>query len=147
MVGKYISVHILDVPYQADCEYTYFVPSHLCLGVKRGRLAVVPFGKSNRRHTALIVKEDVEYSSEAKEIFSLINSYFSLSEEMIELCYFMKRQTLCTIGEAVKCQIPISLITKTKELLSVTDKGTPKEERELYSYICENPNSQMSALK
>ena len=26
MCGEYIKVHILDVPYHADCEYTYYVP-------------------------------------------------------------------------------------------------------------------------
>ena len=140
MSGKYISVHILDVPYQADCEYTYFVPSHLCELALRGTLIVVPFGRGDRHHTALIVNEDCEKATDAKEIISVLSSCFTLNEEMLELCYFMKRQTLCTIGEAAKCLTPTSIVTKTKELFCVTDKQCPKKHEGLYHYIRENPN-------
>lgn len=146
MSTKYVSVHILDVPYQADNEYTYLCPSYLSDEVKRGRMVLVPFGKSNYKKVALVINDNASEVYGAKEISQALSEYFSLTEENIELCFFMKRQTLCTVGEAVKCLVPVSLATKTKELFSVSEKE-PKRERELYDLIKENPKISYEKLK
>ena len=121
MCGDYIGVYILDVPYHADFEYTYFVPCGMREGIKKGTAVVVPFGVSNRKKTAIVVSEDVKYEgkSGAKPVFSVLSGYFVLNDEALELCAFMKNQTLCTFGEAVKCVIPSSVISKTKEIFTV----------------------------
>ncbi|MBQ7353703.1 MAG: primosomal protein N' [Clostridia bacterium] len=148
MIGKYINVHIFDVPYQADCEYTYFVPSYLSSDVKRGSIIVVPFGKSDKHHLALAIKEcNQPLSSDYKTIISVLSDYFTLNEEMIELCYFMKRQTLSTIGEAVKCMVPASLGTRAKELFTVREGTLAKKHESLFEFIKNNPNVPYEKLK
>ncbi|MBE6674565.1 MAG: primosomal protein N' [Ruminococcaceae bacterium] len=147
MSGEYIGVYILDVPYHADCEYTYFVPFELREDIEKGTAVVVPFGPSNRKKSAIVVSCDVKPQRGAaiKPVFSVLSGYFKLSEEMIELCAFMKRQTLCTVGEAVKCVIPTFAIAKTKETFTVlknTDKPTP-----LYEYINQNPGVDLKRLQ
>ena len=133
-----VKVHILDVPYHADCEYDYYVPSHID-EITVGSLVIVPFGAANRQQLAVVtaISESVEYeTNKIKHIVALISSGFSLNEEMLSLCRFMKSTTLCTIGDAVKCMVPTSLVSKVSELLYLTDKEYKGEEySQLYKYI------------
>ena len=143
MCGEYISVYILDVPYHADCEYTYFVPYDLREKIERGTAVVVPFGPSNRKKSAICVNCDVKphVSGGVKPVISFLSSYFKLTDSMLELCLFMKKQTLCTVGEAVKCIIPSAIITKTKEIYrAIPFDG---ESSELYTYIKNNPGTDL----
>ena len=75
-----VKVHILDVPYHADCEYDYYVPSHLA-EVSVGSLVIVPFGAANRQQLAVVtaIAESVEYeTNKIKHIVALISSGFLL---------------------------------------------------------------------
>ena len=137
MCGEYIGVYILDVPYHADRQYTYYVPYFLMDTVAKGAAVVVPFGPTNRKKTAVVVDECVPEAEGAKPVFECLSTYFHLSEEMLELCAFMKAQTLCTFGEAVKCVIPSALITKTTELYTAC--GECGEPNPLYDFILANP--------
>ena len=60
MCTEYIRVHILDVPYQADWEYTYFVPQELRGEIEKGTAIVVPFGKADRHSTAIVIATESE---------------------------------------------------------------------------------------
>ncbi len=144
MCGAYVGVYIIDVPYHADREYTYFVPFHLRDTLDKGSAVVVPFGPSNRKKTAVVVSEDVREVSGAKPVFECLSAYFRLSDEMMELCAFMKRQTLCTFGEAVKCVIPSALITKTTEIFDV--KGECTEISPIYEFIKKNPGATLKKI-
>lgn len=137
MCSSYIGVWVLDVPYHADRIYTYSVPSHLQDTVEKGTAVVVPFGPSNRKKTAVVALTEAEAVKGAKCITLCLSPYFKLNEEMMELCAFMKRQTLCTFGDAVKCVIPSALITKTTELFYAC--ACEGEGSLLYEYIKENP--------
>ncbi|MBO5286743.1 MAG: primosomal protein N' [Clostridia bacterium] len=152
MCGEYVMVRILDVPYHADFEYTYYVPIDLRAEISLGSAVVVPFGKGNRKKSAIVVSAQIEEcpeSSQIKSVVSILSGYFRLDKDMLELCEFMKRQTLCTFGEAVKCMLPSSVISKARELFSVTDKGEPSatELIPLYSFIKDNPKTELKKLK
>lgn len=149
MCKDYIRVHILDVPYQADWEYTYSVPEELRQDVEIGTAVVVPFGKANRKNTAIVVATEAEEITGAKPICSVLSGYFKLSQEMLELCSFMKLHTLCTFGEAVKCIIPSAIVTKTKEFFRVTGNGRMPDGElgYLYELIENNPNITLEKLK
>ncbi len=143
MCEEYIKVHILNVPYQADCEYTYFVPVDFRSEIERGSMVVVPFGRSDRAQGAIVSSLTVtkdEISSFVKPIKSVLSSYLKLSEEMLSLCEFLKNRTLCTIGEAVKCIIPSAIMTKTSERYFTCENNKKIEPylQEIYSYILEN---------
>ena len=148
---KYVRVHILDVPYHADIEYTYALPDGFLDEVRVGSVVIVPFGASNRQKTALVtaIDENSEHT-ELKSIISVMNDYLSLDDEMLSLCEFMKSQTLCTIGEAVRCIVPSVMVTKVNELLFVTDKDAdklPPEHRSTYEFIKEAGGSVLSKLR
>lgn len=151
MCGAYIKAYILDVPYQADREYTYFVPQELRADIEKGTAIVVPFGSSDRRRTAIVSDEcdEVKSSDGFKEVVSVLSGYFKLSGEMMELCSFMKKQTLCTFGEAVKCIVPAFAISKTKETYFITDSdalGIPCELTDIYTLISQSNGLELKKL-
>ena len=144
MVKEYISVYILDVPYHADCEYTYFVPTHLRNEIERGTALVVPFGSTKR--TAIVSRVDAKPPEvkEIKPVLFVLSGYFKLDENMMELCSFMKSQTLCTFGEAVKCIIPTFAIAKATQIYWVS--GEMEKPSPLYEYILQNPRVDIKKL-
>ncbi len=149
MNGKYIKAHIIDVPYHADHEYTYFVPEIYCEQVRVGSAVSVPFGKTNRARLAIVVAETKDdENQEIKPITSVLSGYFSLNEEMLELCKYMKSTTLCTIGEAVKCIIPSALVFKTKEAFTINSyEHTDTKYSHIYEFIGANPDVTMDRLE
>lgn len=149
MCGEYVMVRILDVPYHADFEYTYLVPSYLREEICLGSAVVVPFGNGNRKKSAIVTADDAECCIDVKPVLSVLSGYFMLDKSSIELCEFMKKQTLCTFGEAVKCILPSSVMTKARETYRVAKEpvGLKDDLYELYSYIQKNPDTEAKHLK
>ena len=142
---RYVSAHVLDVPYHVDREYDYYIPPHLEDEVVRGSIVTVPFGVSNRRMYAVVceLKDTCRYEK-VKPITSATDRRFALSEEMLKLCFFMREQVLCTVGEAVRCMLPSAIFHKTEQLLYPTDPmpelSLTGSERILLDRIAEHPS-------
>ena len=113
MENRYVKIHLLENPYCIDNEYTYFVPHDLSQVVKRGSFVVVPFGNSNKTQIGLVVATHCEEptTTKAKSIKTVISDEVRLTDTELELCYFMKEQTLCTIGDAVHSMIPAGALS------------------------------------
>ena len=112
MENRYAKVYLLDNPYFLDNEYTYFVPHDLSNFIKRGSFVIIPFGNSNRTQLGLVV--DVccdEPLLKTKSIKGLASEEIVFTENELELCFFMKEQTLCTIGDAVHSMIPAGALS------------------------------------
>ena len=110
---EYASVYLLDNPYCIDTTYDYFIPMDMREQICRGCFVTVPFGRGNRKNMALVwgLSHCPEYS-DVKPIDAICHDRPVLDEEMMAICAFMKEQTLCTIGEAVRCVMPSSAIGK-----------------------------------
>ncbi len=103
-------VRILELPYSADRVYDYLVPAELSGRVRRGSIVSVSFGASQRtgtRRSAVVV--DIADSSEyekLKPILAVADERFSLCEELLGLCDFLRERTFCSTGEAVQTILP-----------------------------------------
>ncbi len=144
MLNECVQVHILDVPYHADRAYSYFVPEHLRDDIREGAVVIVPFGKADRQKLALVteVSDFLNEGGDLKSIIAVMNEYISLDKEMMGLCEFMRSNTLCTYGDAVKCMLPTSVVSKVRELYTLTEKSdrAPNENMdELFEYLRRNP--------
>jgi len=73
MCGAYINVHIIDVPYHADNEYTYYVPCEKRELIKNGSAISVPFGASDRQKLAIVVNSDASEPPVSSNIKSVIS--------------------------------------------------------------------------
>lgn len=118
-MSEYAGVHILKSPYHIDNPFDYFIPPQLRDEIRVGDFVTVPFGTANTREIALVIslKDFPENPLQVcKPISSVLDKRLSLSDEMLGLCFFMKEQTLCTIGDAVKSMLPGAALTKPHEI-------------------------------
>ena len=124
MENRYVKVHLLDNPYCIDNEYTYFVPHDLSEAVKCGSFVVVPFGNSNRTQIGLVVESHCEEpQTKTKAIKNIISDEITLDSTELELCKFMKEQTLCTIGDAVHSMIPQGALSSIVTCYKCANEG------------------------
>ncbi len=107
MKKAYAFVHITDINYGIDREYSYFVPENLRDEIKIGSVAVVPFGNSNKRVSAVVCgfAESSDYPH-CKSIDSILAYPFEVPEDLIRTCTFMKERFFCTFGSAFRTVIP-----------------------------------------
>lgn len=128
---KTVGVHLLDIPYHLDREYTYYVPETLCFSPSVGEFVLVPFGGANKKHTALItsVGQTDDYGK-LKPVIAVINENLALTEEMMALVRFLLDRTLCSFGDAVRRLIPADAFAKANEYYSA-ELSALKEELSL----------------
>ena len=123
-MSEYARVYLLDNPYSVDRAFEYFIPSELRGFVWQGDFVTVPFGTANRKKLGLVSElsdspENPKISY--KPIISVCDRSMSLSEEQLGLCFFLKEQTLCTVGDAVRAMIPASALSRLEEVYRVSD--------------------------
>ncbi len=130
-MSEYAGLHILKSPYHIDNVYDYFIPPQLRGSIAVGDFVTVPFGNSNKREIALVISlKDFpgKEGQRCKPIVSVCDKMFSLSKEMLGLCMFMKEQTLCTIGDSVRCIIPSTVLTRPYEVYHISDASIKPED-------------------
>ncbi len=122
MNKAYAFVHITDISYCIDRAYTYYVPSEMREEICVGSVVVVPFGNSNRRKSAVVVGFAEECSfPHVKEIDKIMQYPFSVPEELIKTCVFMKERFFCTFGSAFKAVIPPGINLDSETVYEVSE--------------------------
>jgi primosomal protein N' (replication factor Y) len=154
-MSEYAGLHILKSPYHIDTAYDYFIPPHLRQDINVGDFVTVPFGTSNAREIALVVSlkdcpSDAHRSY--KPIDAICDKKLSLSQEMIGLCFFMKEQTLCTIGDAVRSMIPTAALTKPRTVYKAVDDisalpALDPTTQYIFDFIKKNKKTDLETLK
>ena len=123
MIYEYAGVHLLDNPFFLDNNYDYYIPSELRGSVCRGCFVTVPFGTSNRKSLAVVTElrsEPLVEGVSCKPIFSVCNEKLTLTDELLSLSFFVKEQTLCTLGEAVRAIVPAAVLSHMEEVFYVS---------------------------
>lgn len=137
-MSGFVKVHILDVPYHIDRPYDYFVPDQFTGEVRPGVFVTVPFGNANRRMTALAValSDTCEYKS-PKPILAVNGDRFALDPWQLELCAYMKKTYLCTVGEAARTLLPSAAFSALKEfyVCAAPYDGNVATERAVYDQV------------
>ena len=118
----YAGCRILDAPFHADREYTYYIPRELSGDIAPGVFVTVPFGGGNRKKTAVVtsVTDKTELQS-CKPISSVTNRTLTLTPELLDLCRFLSEHTLCTYGEAVRTAVPHGALSRIRESFSAVE--------------------------
>ena len=125
MQNKYVKIHLLDNPYCIDNEFTYFVPHDLSGVVRTGSFVIIPFGNSNKTQIGLVTEECCpEPTVRTKSIKGLASEEIKLSPTELELCRFMKEQTLCTVGDAVHSMIPAGALSQIVTCYKPSENAT-----------------------
>ena len=103
MVFMFCEVYLFDAPYHIDRPFDYFSDADIAVG----SIVKVPFGRANRLRMGIVtaVKAD-SLGENIKPVHAVYDSRYSLNEEMLGLCLFLKEHTLCTFGDGAKCILP-----------------------------------------
>ena len=99
----FCEVYLFDAPYHIDRPFDYSCDDSL----KVGSVVKVPFGRANRLRLGIAVRvKSASDGENIKPVQAVFDSRYSLNEEMLGLCLFLKEYTLCTFGEAARCIFP-----------------------------------------
>ena len=122
MEKEYVLVYILDAPLYADIPYTYYLPNELRGIVMPGSFVTVPYGAANRHRAAVVtaLADAPDDIHTIKPVLSVLNDRFSLREDMLGLCLFIKEHTLCTFGDAVRAAVPAATLSRRTEHYAIT---------------------------
>ncbi len=118
---RYAGIYILNAPYHVDRIYDYHIPKNLRCDILCGDFVTVPFGVANQKRMGLVVSLSDTVPKEGvicKPVFDICAEDFRLSEEALGLCRFLKEQTLCTMGDAVRAAVPIALFSRMETVYS-----------------------------
>ena len=153
----FVQVHILDVPYHLDRPFTYYVPEALQYQIAVGCFVVIPFGGGNQRKLGLAVSLTDECElNEVKPILSVIGAAYTLSDEMMGICRFLKEHTFCTIGDAAKTVIPVGALNllydfyeapAEKRIEFLEEYSNNTEIGALFALICRKGGASDATLK
>ena len=161
----YAAVHLLDTPFCIDRTYDYYIPHAMADRAVRGAFVTVPFGRGNRRQIGVVISvgdaptpsthpDKPVDPTKIKPLGYVCTERLSLTEEQLSLCFFLKEQTLCTFGEAVRTVVPAAALAKMSLWYTVT--ADPKEsrladltdaERAVYDHVASRGPLSMEALK
>ncbi|MDO4593901.1 MAG: primosomal protein N' [Tissierellia bacterium] len=114
-----------------DQLYTYRIPKKLINSVKRGLRIIVPFGKKNKVALVVEILEEIDHEFEVKDILYLIDHEPIVSDELINLAFYMRQTYLSNLNLAIKQVLPPGKI----ELLNVLYRLKKQPENEFEKYL------------
>ena len=151
---EYASLYLLDNPFCIDKTYDYFVPLSMRGDIRRGSFVSVPFGRGNRKQMGVVwsLGHATDYK-DVKTVAELCADRPSLSDSEMALCEYMKENFLCSIGEAVRCVVPVAAIGKMTEYYRATVDGISRldglepSDVSVYEYVAAAEGRTLDALK
>lgn len=117
-------VAVSNASFAFDKPFSYLIPQTLVSAVSPGTRVVVPFGRSNKKRTGLVlgVERVSEDDKRLKSVISAPDGEAMLNSEMLELVEWLKENTFCTYYDAVKTMIPSGLNINLTETYSLSGK-------------------------
>ena len=139
-MNKIAKVVIDGATLQFDRLYSYVLPSDIADKCSKGMRVVVPFGRGDIKKQGFVM--DTEYADNTeglKAVISVFDSTPVLSDEMIKLCDYLRKQTFCTYYDAIHTVLPFGIGMKFVKSFSAVDginEGLLTDEQRLvYSFV------------
>lgn len=130
-----VEVAVDKVKYGFDSLYSYKVPADLEEKIFLGVRVLVPFGNSKSKRLAVVLKKsqtsDVEVSdlnkkgiknSNLKEVCIVIDDSPVVTDEMIFLAKYMKKNYYCTLFTGIKAMLPVYKGLTTKNFFEADEE-------------------------
>lgn len=92
--------------YSFDMLFSYSVPENMVSTIQTGCRVLVPFGKGNKTRTAVVMNLRNGDTDGLKPVSLQADSNPVISQELIELAFYLHDNTFCTFYEAVKAMLP-----------------------------------------
>lgn len=134
------SVAIENSSSSFDKTYDYLINDKTA-SVKPGCRVLIPFGSSNKCRQGMVMRvyEAEELPLKLKKITQLIDEEPILSDEMLQMVYWLKERTFCTLFDAIKTILPAGLchriITTYAAAVDVDLSSCDADTLQIYEYI------------
>lgn len=137
----YVKVIVEYTTKSLDKIFIYKVPSFLESIIKVGMKVSVPFNNQMIIGFVLELTNKVDNTEfEIKEIKDIVDKSLILNDELLELGYFLKDQTMCSLITAYQTMLPSGLKVKSNEkrhdlfieYVSIKDKNIALKYKEIY---------------
>lgn len=116
-----------------DKPYTYLVKNEMEEDIREGMRVIVPFGLGNRMIKGIVIK--LEYDNEdinrLKYIEEVLDDKPIISEEMIELCLWMRDYYLSSYMDALHVAMPPGDFKKLNTYIYIGNKYSKNSNRDL----------------
>lgn len=152
----YIEVLVEITNQNVDKTFTYFVPESLSSSVQVGVRVLVPF--QNRSLEGFVLKVGVDKPDyKTKDVISVLDKEAVLTTELLNLGYFMKKNTLSSLISCYQTMLPKALRAKNgveikkkyKEYIKLVDYSyLPRGEKQnvIFEMLKKNPYIEKSLL-
>lgn len=110
---KIASVALDNTNFSFDKLYDYLIPEANAKSAFAGCRVVVPFGRGDSKRQGVILRIFDGEADGKKEIISFLDKKNYLSEEMLEIIFFLKNRYFCTYYDALKTVLPKGINYKT----------------------------------
>lgn len=107
--------------YSFDMLFSYAVPAEMSDTLKCGCRVLVPFGRGNSRRIGVVLRLTNGDIMGLKRISEQIDSDPVISQELMNLAFYLRENTFCTYFEAVKAMLPPAMSVTVKEKYSICD--------------------------
>jgi primosomal protein N' (replication factor Y) len=144
MTESYAHVAVPIARRQLDRLFGYRIPEALKGQVKAGCRVMAPFGPSNKRYEAYVVKISEDPGTDrakVKDILKCLDEIPVFTEELLRLAEWMRGKYYCTSAECLRCVMPAGIGLKVEEVARlVKDPGdkAPASQRRVVDYIKES---------
>lgn len=107
--------------YSFDMLFSYAVPAEMCDTLRCGCRVLVPFGRSNSRRIGVVMRIIEGDTHGLKRLAEQIDSLPVISEELLNLAFYLRENTFCTYFEAVKAMLPPAMSVSVKEKYRISE--------------------------
>jgi len=133
--ARVAKIAVENTTYAFDTLFSYKIPENMD-GLSAGMRVVVPFGRGNKKRIGLVFAvenaEDAADEKRLKYVDLIIDDAPVISEELLRLCVWLRKNTFCTYYDAFRTILPPGLnysLKRNIELCRDFDGELTDEER------------------
>lgn len=104
-----------------DKLFSYEIPSALSDKISSGVRVIVPFGRGNTKRVGVVFEITDECDGKIKPISAAIDEEPIVSEELLNLCKWLRDNTFCTYFDAFRAILPPGLSYSLKSRFSLSE--------------------------
>lgn len=144
-------IAVSNISFAFDKPFSYLVPQALVPEIVPGTRVVVPFGRSNRKRTGIVLSTEpaLPEDNRLKNILYVPDTEVLLNDEMLDLVLWLKENTFCTYYDAVRTMVPSGMNVKVQESYEISGiyPDNDEEEYDVYKRIISGGDVNESVAK
>ncbi|MBF8982203.1 primosomal protein N' [Lutibacter sp. B2] len=159
--NEFVKIIVNNKSNMTNREYTYRIPNSIIDIVRKGSRVIVPFGQGNKFIEGFVVdvinEIDIDIDLyKIKYVKDVVEEYTLLTEELIDLCKWMKEEYLCKFIEAIQCVMPTGASLKSEKKIMLNSDIDERKlvnsklsniEKKIVNFLLKKRNTTYTSLR